>query len=52
MAELPTQLVTAIGGNIVHFIMCQENLNQIDKDGQIILLQPKWDALKRHLEKL
>ena len=39
VAELGTQLVTAIGGNVVHFMVCQGNLNQLDKDGQIRLFQ-------------
>ena len=52
VAELATQLVIVIGGNVVHFMVCQGNLNQLDKDEQIRLLQRKQKDLKRHLEKI
>ena len=44
VAELATQLVTAIGGNANHFLVYQGNLNKPDDGGQIRLLQLKQNA--------
>ena len=48
---MATQLVTAIGGNVDHFIANQGNLNKLDKDEQIELLELKQEDLKKCLEK-
>ena len=52
VAELATQLVTAIGGNVDHFIVYYGNLNKLYYVGQIGLLQQKQDALKRRHKKI
>ena len=51
VAERATELATAIGGNVAHFMMNQGTLNKLDDDEQIKLLTWKLDALKRCLGK-
>ena len=48
---MATQLVTAIGGNVDHFIANQGNLNKLDKDEQIELLELKQEALTKCLDR-